>query len=253
VTDIHRSGPEADVLARFFDTLARIYDWPEWQHTRWWGAWRNMWREIVRVYAWKEYREVGLGDFGEQITRTRDEIFTMHEELTGRRPRAAPSYFVLDDMGEPVACWDLGQWGRWFETATRHLAHTEVLGHNGDPGEFEVHARARVSTVFLGIDHSFFRDMPQLWETMVFLDEGTVDEVDNWQERNFFRDDACHTHQKALAMVRSKFEGKGLKTFTVHLPFPRRESLAPAEFRIGESVGRMMRDFDESVGGRDRD
>ena len=52
---------------------------------------------------------------------------------------------------------DLMKWAQWFETADRRVALTEI-------GE------SRVSTVFLGIDHSFSfqKHSPVLWETMVF-------------------------------------------------------------------------------------
>ena len=64
--------------------------------------------------------------------------------------------YILDEHGEAVACDDLIQWARWYETADRALAKTEI-------GE------SKVSTVFLGVDHSFNEEgPPMLWETMVF-------------------------------------------------------------------------------------
>lgn len=48
------------------------------------------------------------------------------------------------------------EWGKWFETADRQVALTEI----GD---------LTVSTVFLGIDHNFLeRFKHELFETMVF-------------------------------------------------------------------------------------
>ena len=49
-------------------------------------------------------------------------------------------------------------WARWFETADRHVAVTDI-------GE------CRVSTAFLGIDHGVLERGPILFETMAF-DEG---------------------------------------------------------------------------------
>jgi hypothetical protein len=51
---------------------------------------------------------------------------------------------------------DLMEWATWFETADRDVAKTET----------ELHI---ISTVFLGLDHSFSRKGPPiLFETMVF-------------------------------------------------------------------------------------
>jgi hypothetical protein len=62
---------------------------------------------------------------------------------------------------EPVRCRDLIKWGRWMETAERHVAETR-------------HELFRVSTVFLGLDHRFTgKGPPILFETMAF-------ENDNW-------------------------------------------------------------------------
>lgn len=64
--------------------------------------------------------------------------------------------YILDGH-TPVPCDDLLDWGKWFGTADRHVAVTDL-----DP-------ELRVSTVFLGLDHSFSVDAePILFETMVF-------------------------------------------------------------------------------------
>lgn len=57
----------------------------------------------------------------------------------------------------PVACPDLLEWARWFEDADRRVFETHV-------GPYWV------STVFLGLDHSFGHGPPVLFETMIFLD-----------------------------------------------------------------------------------
>lgn len=71
--------------------------------------------------------------------------------------------YVLDEQGNPRPERDLLAWAQWFETAERHVALTRF-------------AWGEVSTVFLGLDHSFALDSmadplgyrPVLWETMVF-------------------------------------------------------------------------------------
>jgi hypothetical protein len=58
--------------------------------------------------------------------------------------------------GEPVPCPDLLAWAEWFEHTDRTLARDMV-------------GAAQVSTVFLGMDHSFSdAGPPVLWETMIF-------------------------------------------------------------------------------------
>lgn len=63
-------------------------------------------------------------------------------------------HMVLDGEHNVVPV-GLLEWARWFETADRHVNRTQV-------GE------ADVSTVFLGIDHSFGGKAPLWFETMVF-------------------------------------------------------------------------------------
>lgn len=67
--------------------------------------------------------------------------------------------YILDAEGNPVPC-DLLTWAKWFEVAERHVAD-DVVGPS------------RVSTVFLGLDHSFGEGRPVLYETLVF--EGPLD------------------------------------------------------------------------------
>lgn len=65
---------------------------------------------------------------------------------------------------EPVKEPDLMKWAQWFETASRTVRKdTAIVDVAGRPvGTIDV------STVFLGLDHSFGRGPPMLFETMVF-------------------------------------------------------------------------------------
>ncbi len=64
--------------------------------------------------------------------------------------------YILNKSGEPQAEHDFMAWADWFNTADRTVERTKI----GD---------AKVSTVFLGIDHNFGDyGTPVLWETMVF-------------------------------------------------------------------------------------
>ena len=78
---------------------------------------------------------------------------------------------------EPVEEPNLLTWARWFETADRHV---------GDACRDEV----RVSTVFLGLDHSW-GGQPHLFETMVF-----VNGVEEGMERYATWDEAEAGHER---------------------------------------------------------
>ena len=104
--------------------------------------------------------------------------------------------YVLNEQGEPVAEPDVRKWGQWFERAERHVAedHVNVAGE-----------KVHVSTVFLGLDHNFYRGnvgqegLPILWETMIFGGEH-----DQWQARYSSRADALAGHEHALKIARGE-------------------------------------------------
>lgn len=93
--------------------------------------------------------------------------------------------YILDGH-TPVECDDLMKWGQWMGSADRHVNTTMV----GD---------VKVSTVFLGLDHSFGDDGPPiLFETMIFGGEH-----DEYQDRYATWDEAVDGHKKAVDMVSS--------------------------------------------------
>lgn len=80
---------------------------------------------------------------------------------------------------------DLLTWARWFETAERQVARTELA------------EGISVSTVFLSLDHQWGHGPPILYETMVFggpLHE-EQEQYHTWQE-------AEEGHQEMVARVR---------------------------------------------------
>lgn len=84
-------------------------------------------------------------------------------------------FILVGTQIEPAR--DLLAWARWFETADRHIGDEQI-------------GACRVSTIFLGIDHSFGGGPPVLFETMVFTDDSGAE---SWSER-------CCTHAEALEM-----------------------------------------------------
>jgi len=99
--------------------------------------------------------------------------------------------YILNGEGDPELCPDLLTWARWMEDRTvRRVAYDEL------PGD------VTVSTVFLGLDHSFGHGPPILWETMIFGGPH-----DQYQERYMSRADAMEGHAKALTLARAPEEG----------------------------------------------
>ena len=69
-------------------------------------------------------------------------------------PLRSLGLYILDGH-EPVACINTHAWGEFMQVNDRRVALTEWKD-------------VRVSTVFLGLDHSFGMGPPILFETMVF-------------------------------------------------------------------------------------
>ena|ERR1700722_16805221 len=94
-------------------------------------------------------------------------------------------YFILGGKdNHEVIPSDLKSWAQWFETNERFV-QLDTIGE------------VRVSTVFLGLDHSFNAGPPLLFETMIF--EGAHD---LYQERYSTWDEAVEGHRRALNLVK---------------------------------------------------
>src|SRR3989304_4360624 len=94
--------------------------------------------------------------------------------LATRRPRGGPycrpGFFEFGLSNEKFASWvgtyylgedhiaipseNITRWAEWMEKHERHVAEEHVCG-------------ARVSTVFLGVDHAFVSGPPVLFESLV--------------------------------------------------------------------------------------
>lgn len=97
-----------------------------------------------------------------------------------RPPAARGGTYIL--IGQtPVPEPDTLKWARWFETADRVVAQTEIES-------------AVVSTVFLAIDHRFLANGPPLlFETMIF--DG---DWEDYQERCATWIEAEAQHRRAV-------------------------------------------------------
>ena len=86
----------------------------------------------------------------------------------------------------PVLEPDLLTWAEWFETADTQVALTDV-------------GAARISTIFLALDHSWGQGRPLLFETIMFRD-GEIREMrrcSTWLE-------AERQHAEVVEEMRSK-------------------------------------------------
>ena len=103
---------------------------------------------------------------------------------------------------EVIPCEDLTKWAEWFETADRKVAKTDIpkrtflvwIGKLFKTKRFEP---VRVSTVFLGLDHSFGDGRVQLFETMIF---GGKFDQDMWQYSTW--EESEKGHEKAVKKVK---------------------------------------------------
>ena len=87
--------------------------------------------------------------------------------------------YILDGK-EAVKCNDTIKWAQWFRKADRSVADTEKDG-------------VRISTVFLGIDHSFDGGKPLLFETMIFGGEHSDCQwrYETWKDAEIGHATAC--------------------------------------------------------------
>ncbi len=93
-------------------------------------------------------------------------------------------HYILD--GKETKLATLMEWATWYETADRAVAKTTINGE------------VRVSTVFLGLDHSFGNGPPLLFETMIFGGKH-----DQYQERFETWDQAETGHKIAVELASS--------------------------------------------------
>ena len=102
-------------------------------------------------------------------------------------PNSTSGCYILDDSGNPIPASHL-KWGRWFATHNRSVSQTQAT------------PSIRVSTVFLGVDHSWWTEgPPRLWETMIFGGEH-----DQYQDRYSSLADALEGHHRAVRLARGE-------------------------------------------------
>lgn len=95
-------------------------------------------------------------------------------------------HYIMNEDGSVREGYNLREWAESFEISNRIIQKTKI-------------GKVEVSTVFLGLDHSYGGGPPQLFETMVFggkLDHETV--------RYATLEDAKVGHMKMVWQVRAR-------------------------------------------------
>lgn len=118
------------------------------------------------------------------------ELRKMFEERGGPAPdsRTRPRYYDLD--GNPI---DLAEWSVRFEDRGSDPEGEWRIGEDG----FE-DGNVRVSTVWLGLDHSFTEEGPPLiFETMIFGGPH-----DSFQRRYSTKEEAQKGHERVVEAIR---------------------------------------------------
>lgn len=96
-------------------------------------------------------------------------------------------YYKLDINNNPIKCENIYEYLEWHDSLSReHPVCTKTIEYT-EIKEKNIH----ISTIFLGLDHSFSKDnKPILWETMVFSNKTDID-----MERYSSHDAAIAGHQ----------------------------------------------------------
>lgn len=108
--------------------------------------------------------------------------------------------YILDKDHNVIPVHDLLEWAKWFE----HERPKQRIGYS-DLGEY------CVSTVFLGIDHSFEIGPPLLFETMIFMKDNAYVKGEkniflDYQERYSTWNEAKEGHKRACEHVLQECE-----------------------------------------------
>jgi hypothetical protein len=122
--------------------------------------------------------------------------------MSDQQGHQAVNYIEVD--GKPVEASSTLEWARWFESSDRQVALTRIEDR-------------LVSTVFLGVDHSWGHGPPVLYETTVFsIDSNGVtinQEID--VARYCTREEALSGHDE---MVKDVLKDKGLDKVPTYPP-----------------------------------
>jgi hypothetical protein len=94
-------------------------------------------------------------------------------------------WYILDENNLPIKA-DIKDYIKWdLKNYEKRIVKQENIND------------VRVSTVFLGLDHSYNENVPVLWETMIFGGEHNL-----YQERYSSYEGALEGHERAVLLVK---------------------------------------------------
>ena len=97
-------------------------------------------------------------------------------------------FYILNENDEPVIEKEIFTWSRWMGNSNRKIVAKET------------YKNLTISTVFLGMDHSWGRGQtPLLWETMVF---GKDDSEEITERCSGTRKDALKMHNEVVERLK---------------------------------------------------
>lgn len=136
-------------------------------------------RSKIPKEKYKEYDYSAMGKKSGEVKKAKKTINKIMKGMTDGK-------YILDKKGNPKKEPNLLKWAKWFDDGfdRRRIRRTKINGKT-------------VSTVFLGIDHSFGGRIPILYETMVFDDETDL-AVDDLQEGYSTRLEAIRGHNTVV-------------------------------------------------------
>jgi len=135
------------------------------------------------------------GSYGKKAEEAKDRLAAMAFQLrdlkVGQSMKQWGSWYVLKDK-VPVPCDNVEEWGRFMENTNNRIVRKTTI-------ETEIE-NVEVSTVFLGIDHSFSSNGPPiLFETMVF---GGPTDQEQWRYVTW--EEATTDHSRVVEELQGK-------------------------------------------------
>jgi len=95
-------------------------------------------------------------------------------------------YYILNSKDTvPIRCKDMQEWALLFKESMRRVAFDRI-------------DNVEISTVFLGIDHSWLEGPPLLFETMIFGGE-----EDGYMVRCSTYEEALKQHKETCEMLKN--------------------------------------------------
>ena len=108
--------------------------------------------------------------------------------MNQKDPLKKPMYYILDENKNPIPVEDVNEWARMFDKTVDRIVKKTTTSNNH-----------YVSTVFLGLDHSWTPGTIHIFETIIFSEDKDVDE---YQERYSTWQEAEEGHDKIVKSLK---------------------------------------------------